>query len=519
MRTAIYCRVSTDAQETEGTSLQTQLEACLKYCQGKGYAIAYQFSEVCSGLTLERPKLNELRELVRTHDVDAVVIHCLDRLSRDPVHGVIVTEELEKHNVSLEAVTETVKSTDLGKLISYVRGYAAKLEAQKIRERTMRGKRQRAEMGKIPSGGGGKLYGYRYIDEKSSDGKKGTRVENEAESKWVKQIFRWYTEDSVGLDQVALKLRALKVPSPRGGSWYHTTVRRLLTNEAYVGKTYVYKTKLDNKKMSVQQPQEQWVELPGATPAIIDLSTFQAAQDTLRRNKVLAKRNGKIDYLLRGYIRCARCHRAYWGYFKYRTERHTWRGYRCSGNLRTVTDQRCGNHTMNADKLESLTWAEVQKVISRPEIVISEIQRRGQEIDSPNSLKQRLEQLDIQLKHLKKREQRVYRIYEYCGDEPLLVKDMASIKTERQRLLDEKSQIESTLSKAHEIEQQRQGIEIFCDLVKSKLSLFTIEEKRRVLEALNIQITVDGENVIVSGAIPAVKVDVQKEGCIVEQPS
>jgi len=34
MKAAIYCRVSTDNQEREGTSLQTQLEACRDYCQG-----------------------------------------------------------------------------------------------------------------------------------------------------------------------------------------------------------------------------------------------------------------------------------------------------------------------------------------------------------------------------------------------------------------------------------------------------------------------------------------------------
>jgi site-specific DNA recombinase len=60
MKAAIYCRVSTDNQEQEGTSLQTQLEACLKYCRDKGYEVAYRFSEAYSGLTLERPKLNEL---------------------------------------------------------------------------------------------------------------------------------------------------------------------------------------------------------------------------------------------------------------------------------------------------------------------------------------------------------------------------------------------------------------------------------------------------------------------------
>ena len=51
---AIYCRVSTDNQEREGTSLQTQLEACLKYCQGKSYDVAYRYSEAYSGLSLER---------------------------------------------------------------------------------------------------------------------------------------------------------------------------------------------------------------------------------------------------------------------------------------------------------------------------------------------------------------------------------------------------------------------------------------------------------------------------------
>ena len=44
MKAAIYCRVSTEGQEQDGTSLQTQLEACLKYCQTKGYELTYQFT-------------------------------------------------------------------------------------------------------------------------------------------------------------------------------------------------------------------------------------------------------------------------------------------------------------------------------------------------------------------------------------------------------------------------------------------------------------------------------------------
>lgn len=69
LKAAIYCRVSTDDQEKEGTSLRTQREACLSFCKQKGYEVIYQFSETASGLTLERHKLNELRTLVRSNEM------------------------------------------------------------------------------------------------------------------------------------------------------------------------------------------------------------------------------------------------------------------------------------------------------------------------------------------------------------------------------------------------------------------------------------------------------------------
>ena len=41
MKAAIYCRVSTEGQEQDGTSLQTQLEACRKYCQARRYEVGH----------------------------------------------------------------------------------------------------------------------------------------------------------------------------------------------------------------------------------------------------------------------------------------------------------------------------------------------------------------------------------------------------------------------------------------------------------------------------------------------
>ena len=62
-------------------------------------------------------------------------------------------------------------------------------------------------------------------------------------------------------------------------------------------------------------------------PAIIDEASFQAAQQQLHRNRALASRNRKYDYLLLGgRFRCGRCGRSMTG-FPLKGVRY----YRCNG--------------------------------------------------------------------------------------------------------------------------------------------------------------------------------------------
>ena len=65
--------------------------------------------------------------------------------------------------VELILVTENIDTSDMGKLITHIKGFAAKLEAEKIRERTQRGIRERVKAGKMPSGRRARLFGYTYI--------------------------------------------------------------------------------------------------------------------------------------------------------------------------------------------------------------------------------------------------------------------------------------------------------------------------------------------------------------------
>ncbi len=98
MGTASYCRISTVDQEKEGSSLGSQLEACLKLADERGWTVPEEnrFSEAYSGLTMDRPRLDDLRELIKARQIDSLVVYSTDRLSRDPVHLLLLIEEFDK---------------------------------------------------------------------------------------------------------------------------------------------------------------------------------------------------------------------------------------------------------------------------------------------------------------------------------------------------------------------------------------------------------------------------------------
>src|SRR5918998_4301956 len=83
----IYCRVSTQKQEDEGTSLDSQAAACIAHAEKLGYRIGRITKEVYSGAELfDRPLLSRDRADIRAGMYKAVVVYAIDRLSRDIAH-------------------------------------------------------------------------------------------------------------------------------------------------------------------------------------------------------------------------------------------------------------------------------------------------------------------------------------------------------------------------------------------------------------------------------------------------
>lgn len=82
MRAIVYVRVSTDAQERDGTSLDTQERACLDYARAAGWTVVDLVRDAASGFSLERPGIEAIRAAMRSKTCDVVLAYAVDRLSR-----------------------------------------------------------------------------------------------------------------------------------------------------------------------------------------------------------------------------------------------------------------------------------------------------------------------------------------------------------------------------------------------------------------------------------------------------
>ncbi|HEY4387361.1 MAG TPA: recombinase family protein [Ktedonobacteraceae bacterium] len=125
METVGYARVS-----STGQSLDVQLE--------KLQACDRIFQEKRSGTSLQRPKLEECLAYVRQNDI--LVVTRLDRLARSTLHLCQIADTLEKKNVALRVLDQSIDTTDAtGRLIFHVLGSISQFETEIRAERQMEG--------------------------------------------------------------------------------------------------------------------------------------------------------------------------------------------------------------------------------------------------------------------------------------------------------------------------------------------------------------------------------------------
>ena len=110
MKAYFYCRVAHD----DSFSLERQAKELRRYAEQAGYTIVGAAAEHGSGMTLDRPALQEVMEAVLAGKVDVVLISSLDRIGRDWGMTKQYIDLLTEHKVKLLCLRERVSTDSSG---------------------------------------------------------------------------------------------------------------------------------------------------------------------------------------------------------------------------------------------------------------------------------------------------------------------------------------------------------------------------------------------------------------------
>jgi site-specific DNA recombinase len=369
---AIYARVSSDDQAERGYSLPSQIEACQKFADHKGFDVAAVYQDDISGAKpiSARPEGYELQRAIESGLIGTVIVYCVDRLSRDIVDLLSTVRDWLRAGVEIHALDMGQVTSELD-IVLVIKGWQGSDERQKIRERTTRGRTAKAKAGKVV-GMGTAPYGYTFGE--------GQLFINETQAEIVRMIFDWYINgdehgNMMSLFTISKRLTEMMIPRPGesksiswkmtrgkgttwdGRTWNTGTVHKLVINEMYCGVLH-YGKLIGYRGSGGKRPPEEHILID--VPAIVSRETWELAQARRAYNSKVAKRRTKHEYLLRGLTHCG-CGRVMVGGGKGK-----W--YFCTRRYTPVgKEEPCKEPLVSAGLIEYVTWDYIIKLIKDPQ--------------------------------------------------------------------------------------------------------------------------------------------------------
>lgn len=106
-KAVLYARFSSDNQREE--SIEAQLCAIHEYCERKGIVILHEYCDRAKSATTDnRPEFLQMISDAKNDEFDFVIVHKLDRFSRNRYDSAHYKKELKKAGVSVLSVLENL---------------------------------------------------------------------------------------------------------------------------------------------------------------------------------------------------------------------------------------------------------------------------------------------------------------------------------------------------------------------------------------------------------------------------
>ena len=517
MRALVYCRVSTDAQERDGTSLDTQERAAVKVARESCYSVTETVRDTASGFTLERPGIEHVRRLLRAGAVDIVLAYAVDRLSRNQNHIGVLFDEVAQAGAQLEFVTEDFEDTAIGRFIlggAHVHGGGRAREDRRENDARQGGART--------DEGSSLRVRARGCTDTLYDPDTGTRQIVEAQAAVVRRIFEAFVAGRA-CNGIANDLNCEGIPAFSGGRWYALTVRRLLKNEAFVGRTIYRRTHVDRvrdvergrwTRRVVERDQAEWIEIAGATPAIIDQGVFDAARKILDDPSRRPQTAPSDVYLLRGRITCRECGAWMVGHA---ANRGRYRYYRCPNGSSGPGETTCGSRYIRIERLEGAVRTALSDLLASPDRILAEAKRLADREPKDDGLETLLCTLD----EVEAAQSRLVRLYT-AGELPehLLSEQSRSLAKRRELLEDQRRDLQAQ-AKPSTLDFKRVARDVPAALavIRKLVEDANGDDFDLMLRAVDVQVSASREAVEIAGIVPLIPAGDQADFATIEQTS
>jgi len=327
----MYLRLSKDDEDrgsfnkSESNSIGNQRELIKSFLREQPDIELYDIyvDDGFSGSNFDRPEFKRMIGDIEAGRVNCVVVKDLSRFGRDYIEsGRYIQKTFPALGVRFIALTDHFDSVsaDTGESSivlpvknfindSYCRDISTKVKSQ-LAVKYKNGECIAAFA----------AYGYR-----KSDTDKNRLVIDEYAAENVRRIFAWKIE-GLALSAIAEKLNSLGILSPKeykksmglsyhGGfsgtgrsGWGSTTIKRILTNEVYLGHMVQGKTEKVNYKVKkhTAKPEGEWVKVENTHEAIVSADDFAVVQHLLKADGRRSPDSGTPSPFM-GILFCGDC--------------------------------------------------------------------------------------------------------------------------------------------------------------------------------------------------------------------
>jgi DNA invertase Pin-like site-specific DNA recombinase len=327
MRAAVYLRISSDPSGQQ-LGVTRQREDCEQLCAAKGWApVEFLDNDISASNGKRRPGYERMLTDIESGSVGAVVAWDLDRLHRRPIELERFMELADTHQLALATVSGDVDlSTAQGRLVAWMKGAVARHEIDQMKARQCRKHQQNAENG-IPHWR--RAFGY------LAD----TYQPDPVTAPLVREAYAVVLAGG-SLGDVCRLWNDAGALTLRGKPWVAAQVSNFMRKPRNAG------LRAHNGEIVGK----------GTWPALVDESTWRAAQSVLNAPGRAPGRKTVRRHLLTGVLGCGKCG-------------HYLSGHVTIQGVHAYTCKACRGVAIRAEHVEPLIYSIVAGRLAKPDAI------------------------------------------------------------------------------------------------------------------------------------------------------